>query len=92
MLRITDRALEVLDDLRDANEATEDEIVLLYPDDEGGLGLALAIPDETDTVIEHGGRVVAIVADELVDTLDGLVLDFDAATPDAGFVLGPQPA
>jgi hypothetical protein len=75
MLFISERALQALADLRIGTEATPDESLLLYLEEDGSLGLALAEIEEGDNVVEHDGQIVVIVADDLAAALDGMMLD-----------------
>jgi len=75
MLYVTDRALAALGAMRAESDATEEESVLLYLEEDGSLGLALAELEEGDNVIEQDGQVVVIVAEDLAQALDGMTLD-----------------
>ncbi len=75
MLYVTDRALLALAAMREDSDATEEESILLYLEEDGSLGLALAEIEEGDNVIEQEGQVVVIVADDLALALDGMMLD-----------------
>jgi Fe-S cluster assembly iron-binding protein IscA len=75
MLYVTDQALAALSAVREDSEANEDESILLYLEEDGSLGLALAEIEEGDNVIEQDGQVVVIVAEDLAQALDGMTLD-----------------
>lgn len=75
MLYVTDQALAALSAVREDSEATDDESILLYLEEDGSLGLALAEIEEGDNVIEQDGRVVVIVSEDLAEALDGMTLD-----------------
>ncbi|MCC6793393.1 MAG: hypothetical protein IT336_17040 [Thermomicrobiales bacterium] len=75
MLYVTDQALAALSAVREDSEATEGESILLYLEEDGSLGLALAEIEEGDNVIEQDGQVVVIVAEDLAEALDGMTLD-----------------
>jgi Fe-S cluster assembly iron-binding protein IscA len=89
MLYVTDRALAALTQLRSASEAQAGESILLYLEEDGSLGLALAEIEEGDNVIEQDGEVVVIVADDLATALDGMTLDveFSEAGDEVEFVI-----
>ena len=75
MLYVTDRALAALAAMRADLEAAPGESILLYLEDDGSLGLALAEIEEGDNVIEQDGQVVVIVAEDLAAALEGMTLD-----------------
>lgn len=75
MLYVTERALMALAAMREDSEATDEESILLYLEEDGSLGLALAEIEEGDNVIEQDGEVVVIVAEDLAEALDGMTLD-----------------
>lgn len=77
MLYITDRALAALAAMRVTSKAREGESILLYMEEDGSLGLALAELEEGDNVIEQDGEVVVIVAEDLAEALDGMTLDVE---------------
>lgn len=77
MLFVTERALTALSAMRTASDAEEGESILLYLEEDGSLGLALAELEEGDNVIEQDGRVVVIVAEDLAQALDGMTLDVE---------------
>lgn len=87
MIYVTDEALEALARLREANEAGEGEAILLYLEEDGSLGLALAELEEGDNVIEQDGQVVVIVADDLAEALDGLTLHVEPSGDEFEFVV-----
>ena len=75
MLYVTEQALAALAAMREDLEASAGESILLYLEEDGNLGLALAEIEEGDRVIERDGRVVVIVAEDLAEALDGMTLD-----------------
>lgn len=75
MLYVTDQALAALRAMREDSDAGDEESILLYLEEDGSLGLALAEIEEGDSVIEQDGQVVVIVADDLAQALDGMTLD-----------------
>jgi Fe-S cluster assembly iron-binding protein IscA len=79
MLYVTDRALTALSAMRAASDAQEGETILLYLEEDGSLGLALAELEEGDNVIEQDGQVVVIVAEDLAQALDGMTLDVEVS-------------
>jgi Fe-S cluster assembly iron-binding protein IscA len=75
MLYVTDQALAALSAVRADTDAAPGESILLYLEEDGSLGLALAEIEEGDNVIEQDGQVVVIVAEDLAQALDGMTLD-----------------
>jgi Fe-S cluster assembly iron-binding protein IscA len=75
MLYVTDQALAALSAVRADSDASAEESILLYLEEDGSLGLALAEIEEGDNVIEQDGQVVVIVAEDLAQALDGMTLD-----------------
>ena len=75
MLYVTDQALAALSAMRADLEASAGESILLYLEEDGSLGLALAEIEEGDNVIEQDGQVVVIVAEDLAEALEGMTLD-----------------
>ena len=76
MLQFTNRALDVLEEMRDLTGAEAGEAVILYPEEDGGVGMGIGEPAPEDQVVERNGRAVVAVADELLEPFAGLVLDF----------------
>jgi Fe-S cluster assembly iron-binding protein IscA len=76
MLQVTERALDILEELRDASQAGDGEGILLYRETDGSLNLAVATPGAGDQIFSRDGRVIIIVSEDLSQPLDGLVLDF----------------
>jgi Fe-S cluster assembly iron-binding protein IscA len=87
MLYVTDQALAALSAVREDSEANEGESVLLYLEEDGSLGLALAEIEEGDNVIEQDGKVVVIVAEDLAEALDGMTLDVIVDGDELEFVI-----
>lgn len=79
MLYVTERALIALGAMRTESDATDEESILLYLEEDGTLGLALAELEEGDNVIEQDGEVVVIVAEDLAQALDGMTLDISVS-------------
>jgi Fe-S cluster assembly iron-binding protein IscA len=75
MLYVTDQALSALGAMRADSDASPDESILLYLEEDGTLGLAIAEIEEGDNVIERDGEVVVIVAEDLAQALEGMTLD-----------------
>ena len=87
MLTITERAMTVLAEMRDLTAEDEWDVLVLYPEDDGGIGFGVGEPEEGDEVAEWEGRVVVAVARELAPAVDGLVLDFVEAEGEGTFAL-----
>lgn len=77
MLQVTDRALEKMDELREAREAEPEQGMTLLLTEGNQLAATLGTPAEEDQVFERDGQPVVIVPSTLTEALDGLVLDFD---------------
>lgn len=75
MLYVTNQALAALSAMRDDLAAAPGESILLYLEEDGSLGLALAEIEEGDNVIEQDGQIVVIVAEDLATALEGMTLD-----------------
>lgn len=75
MLYVTDQALAALAAVRADSDAAPGESILLFLEEDGSLGLALAEIEEGDNVIEQDGQVAVIVAEDLAQALDGMTLD-----------------
>ena len=76
MIRLTERAGEALREVLRENEAPEDQAVKLLPEPSGGLAMTIAPTAEGDEVVKKEGRPVLIIDAEIVDRLDGALLDF----------------
>lgn len=77
MLQVTDRALEKMDELREAREAEPEQGMTLLLTEGNQLAATLGTPSDEDVVYERDGQPVVIVPSTLTEALDGLVLDFD---------------
>lgn len=84
MVDVTDRALDELTTIREANNAQPGQGITLVVAENGDLSLALAWPEEQDQVFERDGEPVMIIPDALSDPLDGIVLDYVDASSDSG--------
>lgn len=90
VVEITDRAIEQLEALRDANTTTGEEGITLIPRENGELGFGLAAPQETDHVVEREGKPVMIIPEPLIEPFDNIRIDY-VDTPDMqGFTLEQQ--
>jgi Fe-S cluster assembly iron-binding protein IscA len=87
MLQVTDRAMDVLREMREISGAAEGEGIVLYREDDGGVGFGVGSAAEADEVIAREGQAVVIVAEDLSPSLDGLVLDFVAGEDVGEFTL-----
>ena len=84
MLQFTDRALDVLEEMRDLSDAAEGEAIVLYPEEDGGIGMGIGEPSPDDQIVERHGRPVVAVADELLEPFAGLVLDVVETSAETG--------
>ena len=76
MLQVSDRAMDVLLEMRDVTGASEDEAIVLYREEDGAVGFGVGTAGEADQVIERDGQAVVVIAEDLGPALDGLMLDF----------------
>lgn len=87
MVRITDRAMDQLEVLRDQSALPPGQGVALTAREGGSLGFTAAIPEERDEVIERNGSTVMIVPEELVEPLQSVVIDYVDDEEMHGFTL-----
>lgn len=90
MMEVTDRAMDKLEELRDQSEPQPGQGVSLVVTDNNSLGLTLAHPQDSDSVVERNGDPVVIIPENLSETLDGLVLDYVNEPGQEGFTLEQQ--
>lgn len=94
MVDVTERALDELSTIREANNAQPGQGITLVVAENGDLSLALAWPEAQDQVFERDGEPVMIIPDVLAGPLDGIVLDYVEASADTagegGFTLERQ--
>jgi Fe-S cluster assembly iron-binding protein IscA len=83
MIRLTERAAEALKEMLTANQTPDDQGVKLFPDQEGGIAMAIAPAAESDEVVREEDRPLLIVDAELVGKLEGALLDFTRGADDA---------
>lgn len=87
MVRITDRAMDQLESMRDQSGLLPGQGVALTPRDGGKLGFTAATPDDDDEVIERDGSTVMIVPKQLVEPLESVVIDYVDNAEMQGFTL-----
>ena len=87
MLRATAHALDVLAEMHEITGAQAGEGIYPFREDDGGAGFAVGAADENNQVAARGDQPVVIVAVELDEPLDGLVLDFTATADRGEFTL-----
>ena len=92
MVRVTDTAMDCLEAIRDANELLPDEAVSLVANPAGGLAFGIMRPAPGDQIIARDGRPVMAVPQDLADSLETLVIDYQAEGEDEGFVLRQEEA
>ncbi|MEA1958470.1 MAG: hypothetical protein U9N44_02190 [Chloroflexota bacterium] len=61
--------------------SVEDMILRLIATEDGGLGLILDVPRDGDKIVAHENADLLLVGPELVEAVEGLVMDC-AETPD----------
>lgn len=87
MVRITDRAMDQLEMMRDQSGLLPGQGVALTPRDGGQLGFTAATPEGEDEVIERDGNTVMIVPQQLVEPLQSVVIDYVDTDDMQGFTL-----
>lgn len=87
MVRLTDRAMDQLEVMRDQSGLLPGQGVALTPRDGGRLGFTAAIPEEHDEVIERDGSTIMIVPEQLVEPLQTVVIDYVDNEEMQGFTL-----
>ncbi len=90
MVRVTDRAMEQLETMRDQSGLLPGQGVALTPREGGKLGFTAASPEETDEVIERDGNTVMIVPQQLVEPLQSVVIDYVDNAEMQGFTLNQE--
>jgi len=75
MLTVTAQAAAELKTIAQAEATNPEEALRLIPTGEGELALVVDAPGEGDQVVEHEGVNVLLIGPELIDAVDGLVLD-----------------
>ncbi len=90
MVRITDRAMDELEAMRDQSGLLPGQGVALTPRDGGKLGFTAATPEEDDEVIERDGSTVMIVPRQLIEPLQSVVIDYVDDPDMQGFTLNQE--
>lgn len=86
-MQITDRAMEKLEDLREATAHDDGQGITLVMTEAGELGFAISAPQESDQVFERNGAPVMIIPESLAEPLDAVVLDYVETPEQTGFTL-----
>lgn len=77
MIGVTDRAKDVLLDLRHSVEVADPHIALrLASNTTGQLELGVDLPKEGDQVIEHRGETLLLVEENVSRGLSGAMIDY----------------
>lgn len=76
-MQVTDRALDKMEELREARDAEPGQGMTLLLTEGNQLAATLGAPSEEDLVFDREGEPVVIIPSTLTEALDGLVLDFD---------------
>lgn len=87
MIDVTERALDELATIREANSPQPGQGITLVVSEGGDLSLGLAWPQEQDQIFERDGEPVMIVPQVLSEPLDGVVLDYSDRPGEEGFTL-----
>lgn len=75
MIEITDTALERLEALLDEASPEEEQCLRLTEGDPGDFGLSLDWPREGDELYLRNERVVIVIEDEIIDSVEDSTLD-----------------
>ncbi len=75
MLTVTDSACAAIATMLKTNNAPESVALRLTAAEQGGLGLSPDKPNDEDQSYHYEGRTVLVITPELVQKLDGVVLD-----------------
>jgi Fe-S cluster assembly iron-binding protein IscA len=89
-MRITDRAMDKLEDLREATAHDFGQGITLVMTEAGELGFAMSTPRQTDKVFERDGEPVMIIPESLVEPLNSVVLDYVETPEQSGFTLDQE--
>lgn len=76
MINLSDRAVDELQQLRLAGNASAEQGVRLQRDEKGALGMAIEAAAEGDLVIRREDEVLLIMGSELAEAMDGGSLDY----------------
>ncbi len=90
MVRITDRAMDQLETMRDQSDLLPDQYVALTPREGGKLGFTAATPESEDEVIQRDGNTVMVVPQQLVEPLQSVVIDYVNNDEMQGFTLNQE--
>jgi Fe-S cluster assembly iron-binding protein IscA len=90
MVRITERAMDQLESMRDQSGLQPGQGVALTPRDGGRLGFTAATPDDNDEVIERDGNTIMIIPEQLVEPLQAVVIDYVDGEEMQGFTLNQE--
>ncbi len=90
MVKITDRAMDQLESMRDQSGLLPGQGVALTPRDGGKLGFTAATAEDKDEVIERDGSTVMIVPQQLIEPLQSVVIDYVDDAEMQGFTLNQE--
>jgi len=90
MLNVTDQAAGVLHQTLEQSQEDDSDILRVTVGDRG-LGLEVSRQEEGDQVVEHGGRGVLAIEDNLARELDGATLDLQE-TPEGPRLIFEPPS
>jgi len=85
MLNVSDEALGHLATMLDGVEGAPDEAAIRLVAQPQGLGMAVDTPNDGDQTIEHDGRVVLLVDEQVAGMLEGRTMDLQE--PEQGTAL-----
>jgi len=76
-MEVTEAAKKELKEKLAANTNETDVCIRLKADPDGGLGLTLSREAESDVVVEHEGKKLLLVTQEIAATLENAVIDVE---------------
>ena len=79
MIKVTERAKRELHRILDSHVDNWDASLRLVDKDENKLGLGIDIEMPGDQVVEHEGKQILLVGQELSKRLDGIAIDVEVA-------------
>jgi Fe-S cluster assembly iron-binding protein IscA len=91
MVKVTERAIDKLQQVLLKRHAGPGQGVRVTAEDSGGLAMAVGTPQEGDVMIRREEALVLIMARAVAARLKGMIVDFRPATDDprrsSGFVV-----
>lgn len=92
-MQVTDRALDKLEEMRDATDAKPEEGIALVLAEAGKIEMTLGVPGANDQVFRREEKPIIIITEGLEQPLDGMVFDYvESAEGQGGFTLAQPEA